>query len=330
MFPLFQMKHVLTIIYLFFSINLLAQNYPAQDTTRINFIDENGLKQGQWVYTNAEKKLPGYRDDQLVEEGYFKDNLRNGIWKKYYENGNLEWELTFVGNRPNGYAIFYYRNGKVSEEGVWKNNRWVGEYKYFHENGKLKYEWKYNASGKREGAQKYYYENGQLMIIGSWDDGKEAGELKEFFSNGDLRAVKYFNNGDIAVDSTKVFPKPEGLIDDEPIVRDDKKDEEKKDTATTKDTIADKDTIIMTANTEQKDTTHILKYEPNNNHSSLGFFDGNGYYKLTDKNGKLTREGDFKNGFLMNGKVYRYDANGNIEKTIVYKEGKVVEEIDGN
>jgi antitoxin component YwqK of YwqJK toxin-antitoxin module len=198
------MKHVLTILSILFCLKVVAQDFSNPDSSQFNFIDQNGLKQGHWIYTNAEKQLPGYRDDQLVEEGYFKDNLRVGVWKKYYENGNLEFELTFVGNRPSGYAIFYYTNGKVSEEGVWKNNRWVGEYKYYHENGKLKYEWKYNASGKREGVQKYFYENGQLMIIGSWNEGKEAWELKEFFSNGDIKAVKYFNTGSNLEESTKI------------------------------------------------------------------------------------------------------------------------------
>lgn len=310
------MKHVLTIISLFFCLTVGAQDFSAQDTAKLNYIDENGMKQGHWIYTNAEKKLPGYRDDQLVEEGYFKDNLRVGVWKKYYENGNLEFELTFVGNRPSGYAVFYYRNGNVSEEGVWKNNRWVGEYKYYHENGKLKYEWKYNASGKREGVQKYYYENGQLMIVGSWNEGKETGELKEFYSNGELRAVKYFNNGSILEDSTKIFPKPANLIDEEDIVRDDKKDDEKIETPPSA-----KDTTVIAV----QDTLNT-KHEPTN--QPIGFFDGNGYYKLTDKNGKVTREGEFKKGFLMEGKIYRYHADGSLEKTIVYKAGKVVEEIE--
>ena len=313
------MKLVLLTISLFFYLIVDAQNNMGGDTSKLNFTDEAGLKQGHWVYTNAEKHLPGYTDDQLVEDCYFKDNLRNGVWKNYYASGSLEFELTFVNNRPNGYAIFYYRNGKISEEGVWKNNRWVGEYKYYHENGKLKYEWKYNGSGKREGVQKYFYENGQLMIIGSWNEGKEAGELKQFYSNGELRATKYFNNGDIQVDSTKVFPKPEGLIEEEEIVMDDKKDDEK----TTDSTEVKKDLIVA----HPKDTM-IVQADVHNEQQSVGFFDGNGYYKLSDKSGRVTREGEFKKEFLVNGKVYRYKYDGSLEKTIIYKEGKNVEELE--
>ncbi len=316
------MKLVFTISFLFFALIVSAQGFEAQDTSKTNYIDENGLKQGHWIYTNAEKHLPGYRDDQLVEDGFFKDNLRVGIWKKYYENGNLEFELTYMGNRPSGYAVFYYRNGKVSEEGVWKNNRWVGEYKYYHENGKLKYEWKYNASGKREGVQKYYYENGQLMIIGSWNEGKEAGELKTYYSNGALKSEKFFNNGDILPDSTKTYPTPPNLVETEEVVMDDKKDDEKTDNTSKQE--EKKDSAVISP----KDTTIAIQPLQTNEQHPVGFFDGNGYYKLSDKNGRVSREGDFKKGFLMNGKVYRYNAEGTLEKTIVYKNGKVVEEID--
>lgn len=310
-----------TLIHFFFCFVAVTQNVFAQDSEKINFTDENDFKQGHWIFTNAERQLPEYRDDQLVEEGYYKDNQKVGVWKKYYENGSLEYELTFVNNRPSGYAIFYYKNGKISEEGVWKNNRWVGEYKYYHENGKLKYEWKYDVNGKRSGEQKYYYENGQLMIIGDWKEGKESGELKEYYSNGDIRAVKFYNNGAILPDSTKKFPKPEGISDNEEVIREDQEESKKGDTAPVSQFKSD--TAIISV----KDTITVKHAIALSNEQPIGFFDGNGYCKLLDKNGRVSREGEFKKGFLVNGKLYRYNAEGGLDKTIIYKEGKVVEEI---
>src|SRR5437868_2470168 len=87
----------------------------------INKIDAEDKKQGKWIVTNKIKNLPDYAEDQKVEEGVYTDNKKTGIWKEYYPNGGLKNKITFVNNRPNGYAIMYHDNGKISEEGLWQN-----------------------------------------------------------------------------------------------------------------------------------------------------------------------------------------------------------------
>src|SRR5687767_2250872 len=127
-------------------------------TDSINAMDNNGLKQGRWVINNKNHKLANCPDAAKVEEGEYKDNKKVGTWKAYYCNGKVKNELIYVNGRPSGFARFYYENGVLEEEGMWENNRWVGQYKRYHENGQLSQEFKYNASGTREGTQKYYYE----------------------------------------------------------------------------------------------------------------------------------------------------------------------------
>jgi len=41
-------------------------------------------------------------------------------------------------------------------------------------------------------------------------------------------------------------------------------------------------------------------------------------------NGKIEREGEFDKGKLIDGNIYFYDEEGNLERTEVYKEGKLV------
>ena len=71
------------------------------------FIDENGLKQGEYK---------DYHDNgQLWEHTFFQNDKRHGEYKDYHYNGQL-WEHSF------------YQNGKLH-----------GEHKSYRINGQLKY-----------------------------------------------------------------------------------------------------------------------------------------------------------------------------------------------
>lgn len=258
------------------NINSVAQKFKIFNGDTINRIDDNNLKQGMWVIFNNDT---GKKNDA----GLYKNNKKNGIWKKYYKSGTIKSEITYLNNIPTGYAKFYYANGNVSEEGIWKINKWTGNYKYYFENGKLSYDWNYNARGKRTGEQKYYHENGNLMIEGDWDNGKESGVLKEYYADGSLKSEKSFADGKL----------------DETLVKHYKKQETK--------------SIV----TKKEKSTESLK-----------LFTGNGYYKLKKKNKKVDREGEFLNGRLVDGKRYFYNSKGELIKTSIYKNGKLIRNID--
>ena len=113
-------------VYSFFCSCLLMLSHSVFSIDTLNYVDENNLKQGYWVYTNKSKKLPDYRENQVVEEGYYKDDKKSGKWTFYYNNDKVKQILTYTNNRPEGYSVFYYKNGNKREEGVWKGNKWVG------------------------------------------------------------------------------------------------------------------------------------------------------------------------------------------------------------
>ena len=258
----------------------------------INYTDPEGKKQGKWVILNLIKHLPGYRDDQKVEEGKYADSKKTGIWTEWFANGNMKNKLTFENNRPNGYAIMYHENGKISEEGLWKNSRWVGEYKMYYENGTPMQEFKFNPSGKREGAQKYYYENGQTMIEGDWQNGKESGVLKEYYENGDIKSEKAFNDGTLDEANTKNYEpkKPIPAASPEPV--------------------------------EAKATPPIVPSadeKPN-----IKPFDGEGEHKLYNKNKQLAKDGTFHKSRLIDGKCYIYNGDGILQRIAVYRGGTYI------
>lgn len=262
---------------------------PENDT--INQVDENNLKQGYWIYVGSMKTLPGYAPDQKVEEGPYQDNRKSGLWVKYFPNSKVETEITFTNNRPTGPYKVYYENGQVMEEGFWKNNRNIGTFTRFYENGEKHQEFSFNETGKREGSQKYYHENGQLMIEGDWAAGKEAGELKEYYANGELRSVKYFNEGSMDEAKTQNFePK-------QPIVETPIESEE-----------------------PEKAAPVVTPQEKKN----IGYFSGEGFHTLYNRNKQISQKGFFKKGRLMDGKWYRYNRDGILETIEIYKGGKYI------
>jgi antitoxin component YwqK of YwqJK toxin-antitoxin module len=290
------MKKFFLIVLIIASNLAFAQTYEMLGADTINLTDVAGKKQGKWIVTNKMVHKPCYTDDQKVEEGVFENSKKIAIWTEYYCNNNLKSKITYENNRPNGYAIMYHENGKPKEEGLWKNNRWVGDYKLYYENGQVQQAFKFNTTGKRAGDQKYYYENGQTMIEGSWAEGKEAGILKEYYENGDLKSEKNFADGFLDVASVKTYePK-------KPIIKE-----------VVKEVIVDP---IKVAPIEvDKGVEKVNSGKP---------FDGEGKWKLYNKNKQVSKDGVFHKNKLMDGKVYIYNANGILTRIALYKGGKYI------
>ncbi|MCX7954451.1 MAG: toxin-antitoxin system YwqK family antitoxin [Bacteroidales bacterium] len=260
------------------SINCFTQEYNKKDSL--------GNNHGWWIIYDGNVK---------IEEGNFVHGNKEGVWKGYYPNGNIKYEITYKNGKAKGYAKFYFENGNISEEGYWDENKWVGEYKLYHSNGNIAYEWNYNQEGKRTGIQKYYHENGKLMMVGEWKDGKESGIIKEYDKNGSLISEKVFNDGKLDEASIKIYDHSK---------TEDKKDESK-----------------------NKENVPIQKQEEKqipSSSSNIEYFTGTGFYKTYTKDGKIEREGEWKNGRLIDGKKYTYDENGKLIKTTIYKKGNVV------
>ncbi len=111
----------------------------AEDSTIIvkgNFID--GKKEGKWIYNVGDQK----------EERYYKDGLKDGLWK------------------------YFYSNKKLKFEGYFMQDEAQGIHKHFYENGKLKQEGKY-MMGKPHGAWKSYSPEGMIEVSISYLLGKE-------------------------------------------------------------------------------------------------------------------------------------------------------------
>lgn len=283
-----------SIRFLFFVLSLTcvsrAQGWEVYGNDTINKTDNEGLRQGRWIFFGKHKPNTCYQPDQKVEEGVFTDNRKTDIWVEYHCNGKMKNRITFVNGRPDGYAQMFHENGKISEEGNWKNSRWVGNYKLYYDNGQVQHEFVFSNSGRREGQQKYFYENGQLAIEGNFVNGKESGTITEYHENGDIKAQKIYNDGNVDVASIKEYQPKKALP------------KRKEDTGSG---------VRISPDEQPNEAEKKVK----------GPLVLNGQYTLYNKNKQITKDGVFKDNRFMDGKAYLYNSDGILTRVAVYKDG---------
>ena len=172
-------------LYLFLLSTLThAGNRNKNDT--LNHIDSDGLKQGQWITYGNNQLLPGYSPDQKVQEGYYVDGKKTGVWINYHPSGYIHQQVTYVNARPNGPVRIYYRSGILQESGDFNGTAWITSTHYF-ENGCLSQRhdrdgttyYDVNSCDKMIGGFRYIRNasGDKTMKIGTGADGKDLDTL---------------------------------------------------------------------------------------------------------------------------------------------------------
>ena len=78
----------------------------------LNCVDNGGLKQGKWVI-----HVPDLRGEKgYEEEGIFTDSKKEGLWRTYTLQGDLEAEENYKYGFKNGKSSYYSLAGLVREE----------------------------------------------------------------------------------------------------------------------------------------------------------------------------------------------------------------------
>lgn len=132
------------------------------------FFDKNGLKTGKW-------KLYDSIYNYFFAEGEYEKGLKEGLWKYYFPNLQLEQEGYFTADNPDREWIWYYSDGKIRKEENYLNGKLEGHYKEYDKNGNIIAEGEY-FDNERNGEwnltigitkQKGKYEYGELN--GKWE-----------------------------------------------------------------------------------------------------------------------------------------------------------------
>lgn len=131
-----------------------------------------------------------YENGKLKSESEKNDNGKlEGIYREYFENGQLKLECSYKNGELDGISKEYYKNNKLSCEYHFKDGKLDGLCKEYYESGKIKEEY-YCKDGKFEGTYKKYYTNGKEKSEYNYKNGQLEGTAKEYRINGDVE-VEY-------------------------------------------------------------------------------------------------------------------------------------------
>ena len=116
---------------------------------------DNKKKQGQWEYYSADEGslilVENYKDGMIIgktvayspithnviEEIEYVNNVKEGIFNKYYDNGRIMIKASYRNDKLDGNYIFYYPNTMPKEEGQYKEGDKVGEWKTYDMEGNI-------------------------------------------------------------------------------------------------------------------------------------------------------------------------------------------------
>ena len=88
----------------------------------------------------TEEERKEFYSNNKLKSIYVVDNTgkKNGIYKEYYENGNLKRLLNYDNDSLSGLSVDFTEKGKVADSIYYKNGKMNGRCKFFYASGKLK------------------------------------------------------------------------------------------------------------------------------------------------------------------------------------------------
>ena len=148
--------------------------------------DKNGSELYKTKFENGTGYYKKYNEnDELISEGGSKDNLKEGIWKKYF-SGKLTSETTYEKDIDIS-EITYYSNGQI------ESKRDKDKVEKFYKNGKI---YEIEDLNNPEDNTVLYYENGNVMKSSEVKDKVEEENLeKEFYFSGNIKRERYSKGG---------------------------------------------------------------------------------------------------------------------------------------
>ncbi len=134
-----------------------------------------------------------YPDSTLWYEGEIENGHPDGLWRTYYNSGNLKSSVLYENGVVNNYVVFFYDNpgNTIQIKAKFENNKIEGKYLEYHENGRLKAKINYE-SGIPNGEGKFYYPDGRLMREGKYKEGNKKGLWKYYNIEGELSRKKKY------------------------------------------------------------------------------------------------------------------------------------------
>lgn len=174
----------------------------------VNGFDDQGRKMGKWMTF-----WPG---DRVKSEGPYAKGLREGVFKFFNRNGDLERTETYkrgerVVDAPEAVALdlrkAFHENGTVSRSGPWREDTPMGTHRFFDDQGHLMHVKVFregvlsamgslDSLGRRTGDWTLFYAVEETRKAqGPYLDGERHGQWKFYTIDGRLEQLGEFRMG---------------------------------------------------------------------------------------------------------------------------------------
>jgi len=282
--------------------------YLKSDMTPVNGIAEEEYDndgRAEFYYKDGKVGLfkVWYENGQLKREGNLKDREPDGLWRSWNETGQLVEEGNFKDGEYDGLWRHWYENGQFLKEVNYKDGKRNGLVKRWYEDGRIMYETEFiNGTG----VDKSYYENGQVKWESNYKDTKKI-SVKEWDEKGNLtKSGNLYSRDEVTLSFVNLGNNTIGGIT---VLRSD---------GTPVDGIVyaeyDNGQLKVEGNYKEGEQDGLYKgwYENGQLNYEANYKDGerDGLYRFWYQNGRLQLEENYKDGELISKK--QWDKAGNL------------------
>jgi hypothetical protein len=160
---------------------VIAAGLEVRRKGNIQLFLNNGRQVAAWTYngngtiTKTGARISGtvmaYNPGGYLKEKIeYRDNMRNGICRYYYDNGSLSEKIMFHNDLMDGEYESYYRDGRLMKRGIYRSGKKEGLFRDYYENKNVSQETEYEGD-IRHGKSTVYDESGKNRGSEFYDHG---------------------------------------------------------------------------------------------------------------------------------------------------------------
>lgn len=166
---------------------------------------EIGTDKNHIASSDQQFKEVQYYDDgnPKIIKHFSRDSIPDGLYKRFYKNGQLEIRITYNQGVRDGRLEEYYENGNLKTIENYKNGKLDGETKTFHENGIIRLIANYKEGRKRRGLT-LFYSNGMPESYLFYGDKEDVLYRIDYNKVGDVIKEEGASFPEVFVESTEI------------------------------------------------------------------------------------------------------------------------------
>lgn len=128
----------------------------------------------------------------MVEEINWKNGVKEGLWKKYYEDGKPRQDANYLNGKLEGDYKVYTDEGKPFIEGKYKEDKKAGIWYYYTSSGAIEKIEKYRdgnlfSEQMMNGKKEEFYKNNIPKSSVNYLNGKKSGVFNEWYEAGEWK-----------------------------------------------------------------------------------------------------------------------------------------------